>query len=272
MTWFGRFVVAAAAIVAGIVGWMVTSAAVGGGSNATAAGAVDVYSCPTDSGASVIARFAPGDGVWVVGRTGDQWAVVRLPDEPQTPGWVPLAMLDTNATRDQLPEYRCEGTEVAVATTTTVPTGSTTAGTTTTTTIVVSTTSSSTLPPTTVSSDRTPPAVVVTPERPWLYVSTPVAPCSLESTLLVAVSVADPTLPVSVRSLVATWSGPAGPQTAYLTPAGGNRFQLVVTTPGTVAGETPLTITATATDGANNVGIGSTVVSLRDPASFGCTG
>ena len=49
------------------------------------------------------------------------------------------------------------------------------------------------------------------------------------------------------------------------------RFRLSIATDGPTSGEIPVTITATATDGAGNIGTGSKVVALRDPASFGCT-
>ena len=270
MTWWGRIALVVGTLAAAVVGWQLTSSA-GGDDAATAVGAVDLVSCPTSDGAVTIGRLSDGDQVWLIGRTGEQWAVIRHPDDSLRPAWVPLARVDTAASTRDLPELRCDQAEVVVATTTSMATATTTAATSTTTTLPPSTSSSSTLPPTTVSTDRTPPTVVVTPERSFLYVATPIAPCNAESSLLVAITVSDPTLPLSIRSIVATWDGPAGPQTAFLTPAGGNRFQLVVDEPGTVAGEAALTLTATANDGAGNVGTGVAVVSLRDPASFGCS-
>ena len=78
------------------------------------------------------------------------------------------------------------------------------------------------------------------------------------------------TLPLSIRSIIANWNSPAGPQSANLTPVAGNRFQLVITANGPASGELQVTITATAADGAGNVGAGTLTVSLRNPASFGC--
>jgi hypothetical protein len=86
----------------------------------------------------------------------------------------------------------------------------------------------------------------------------------------VSIVVADPTLPVAIRGIVATWTGPAGPMTANLTPEAGNRFLLSIATGGPAGGELAVTLTATGSDGAGNVGTGTATVSLRDPASFGC--
>ena len=85
-----------------------------------------------------------------------------------------------------------------------------------------------------------------------------------------SIAVVDPTLPLVIRSIVATWTSPSGPQTANLQPVAGNRFKLVISANGPTSGELPVTITATAADGAGNVGSGVVTVSLRDPASFGC--
>ena len=85
-----------------------------------------------------------------------------------------------------------------------------------------------------------------------------------------SIAIADPTLPLTLRSIVATWNSPAGPQTANLSPVAGNRFKLVITANGPAAGELPVLLTATATDGVGNVGTGTATVSLRNPSSFGC--
>jgi hypothetical protein len=82
--------------------------------------------------------------------------------------------------------------------------------------------------------------------------------------------VADPTVPLTIRSIVANWNSPAGPQSANLSPIAGNRFRLVISANGPTTGELPVTLTATAADGAGNVGTGILTVSLRNPTSFGC--
>ncbi|HTH05237.1 MAG TPA: hypothetical protein VL916_05180 [Ilumatobacteraceae bacterium] len=257
------------ALVAAAAGWLVGDR-LGNDDSAASASAVELTSCPTDDGGATIGHLESGDEVWIIGVTGDRWAVIRHPQQPLRPAWVPLTDIETGAHAGDLPQLACEEAEAVAATTTTAgPATSVVIGTTTTLPFVAPSTSS-TLPPTTAPNDGVPPFVTVTPERPYLYVSTPVAPCSTESELLVAITVADPTLPTAVRSIVATWNSPAGPQTASLAPAGGNRFRLVVTANGPVGGEVPLTLTATGVDGAGNVGSGFAVVSLRDPNSFGC--
>ena len=258
------------ALVAAAAGWLVGTR-LAGDDDAASATAVDLLSCPTLDGGAPIGRLESGDEVWLIGVTDDRWAVIRHPDQPLRPAWVALTDIETGAHAGELPQLACEEAEVVAATTTTVGPGTTVAFNTTTTLPFVAPTTSSTLPPTTVPNDRVPPFVTVTPERAYLYVSTPVAPCSTESELLVAITVADPTLPTSVRSITASWNSPSGPQTASLSPAGGNRFRLVVTSNGPIGGEVPLTLTATGVDGAGNVGSGTAVVSLRDPNSFGCT-
>lgn len=274
MSWSGRAALVVATLVAAVAGWFVTLALLDGddtGGSATARADVELLSCPTAEGAVTIGSLAAGDRVWLVGVTGDRWAVIRHPEEPQQPAWVPLADLATDATRTDLPVLTCAEAETVVVTTTTSTTAVTLPGQTTTTTVPGATTSSSsTEPSTTLSGDVTPPEVTIITDREYIYVQTAIAPCSDEVEMIVAVTIADPTLPVSVRSIQATWNAPTGPQTANLVPVAG-RFRLSIATDGPNGGEIPVTITATATDGAGNVGTGTKVVALRDPASFGCT-
>jgi hypothetical protein len=186
---------------------------------------------------------------------------------------MPLSQLATTANEGQLPELTCAS---AIGATTTTPPDSqvaTSMAATSTTALLATTTSEASTTSstsTTIVADTTPPVVTVTADRAYLYVLTTAAPCNAETTLLVTITVADPTVPLTIRSIEATWTSPAGPQRANLTPAGGNRFQLQIPTNGPPTGETPLTLTATGSDGAGNVGSGQLVVALRDPASFGC--
>ncbi|MEI2723505.1 MAG: hypothetical protein V9H26_08180 [Verrucomicrobiota bacterium] len=238
----------------------------------------DVTVDATVAGATSLGQVHVGDQVWMLGVTGDRWAVIRRPEHPLQPVWLPLAMVATEADAGDLPDLSCTAA-VDVATATTAPTATpttatapgavTTIGLDTTTSSSTSTTSSTT---TTLLADVTPPTVTVTTDRAHLYVMTDREPCASETALEVTIVLADPTLPLTIRSIVATWSAPSGPQTANLVPVGGTRFRLEVPANGPAGGETPLTLTATGVDGAGNVGTGTAVVSLRDPASFGCGG
>lgn len=270
-----RLALVVGSLAAGGVGWVGTRQLADDPPSGTALAAVDLFDCPGSSDQQLsIGQVQAGDQVWLIGVTDDRWAVIRHPDEPDRPAWLPLVAVATNATKAQLPEIGCDTDEGAATTpprntsppstaagaTTIVPVSSTIDGETT-------TTSSTT---TTIAGDTTPPTVTVSTDRPYLYVQTAVAPCSTESILVVTIVVADPTVPLSIRSIVATWSAPGGPQTAGLAPIGGNRFQLVIPANGPASGETPLTLIAKGADGAGNVGVGQIVVSLRNPASFGC--
>jgi hypothetical protein len=250
----------------------------------TAVATADFYGCDVTDGATLpgavsLGQVHAGDEVWLLGVTDDRWAVIRRPDHPVQPVWLPLAMVTTAADAGDLPHLTCAAavdiatTTVAPATTTAPTTGgpstASTVGLDTTTSSSTSTTSSTT---TTVLADVIPPTVTVTTDRAHLYVVNGRPPCSDEDSLEVTIVVADPTVPLTIRSIVATWSAPSGPQTANLVPVGGTRFRLEITANGPAGGETPLTLTATGSDGAGNVGTGQAVVSLRDPASFGCAG
>lgn len=235
-----------------------------------APGAVDLYSCPMD-GAVSIGQLQAGDDVWLVGVSGGRWGVIRHPDDPTRLAWVPLAQLHLGTPSQALPEMGCDANPTTITTTSTTAAPTTTvrptAGTTTTTSST--TTSSTTSTSTTIGGDREPPTVTLTSDREYLYV-TPSVACPNETAMEVTVTVVDPTVPLTIRSIVAEWTAAAGPQQASLTPIGGTRFQLVISSNGPPAGETPLVITATATDGAGNVGTGVLTVTLRDPRSFGC--
>ena len=122
MSWAGRAALAVATLAATAAGWFVTGALVddgGDGGSATATADVELISCPTAGGAVTIGSLAAGDRVWLVGVTGDRWAVIRHPEEPQQPAWVPLADLATAATADDLPVLTCADAETVMVTTTT---------------------------------------------------------------------------------------------------------------------------------------------------------
>ncbi len=273
-----RVALVVVSFVAAGAGWFGARQFGGDATPGTALAAVDLYHCPADGSRSV-GQVHAGDEVWLIGVTDDRWAVIRNPDNPDRPAWLPLALVATAASAGDLPQLTC-GQAVATATTTLTVTTTTTptsasASTSSPVVLATSTSTSSTstsTTSTTIATDTVPPTVTVTTDRAYLYVRSESAPCSSEDSLEVAIVVADPTVPLSIRSIVATWNAPGGPQTANLVPVGGNRFSLEVAANGPAAGETPLTLTATGSDGAGNVGTGQTVVSLRNPGSFGCAG
>jgi len=268
-----RLALVVGSLAAAAGGWFGVQRLTAAEPTATVITATLLYTCPDDA-LAVVGSVPEGARVWLIGITDDRWAVIRHPDRPDQPAWLPLAQLSTTAHRGQLPQLTCAA---AIGATTTAPPDTqvaTSVGATTTTAVLATTTTSpastTSSTSTTMVGDTTPPVVTVTVDRAYLYVLTTAAPCSAETTLLVTITVADPTVPLTIRSIEATWFAPAGPQRANLTPAGGNRFQLQVPANGPPAGETALTLTATGSDGAGNVGIGQLVVALRDPGSFGC--
>jgi hypothetical protein len=272
-----RLALVAGSLAAGGLGWFVAQQFGDDEPTATALAATDFYDCSitTDTAtAKSVGQVHAGDRVWLIGTTQNQWAVIRNPDHPDRPAWLPLALVDTNAPTAALPQLTC-AEAITTATTVVTDTGpATTLGQGVPSTVVLETTttesSTTSSTSTTLPSDVTPPLVAVASDRAWLYTLTGRAPCNAETSLEVTISIADPSLPLTIRSIVATWTSPAGPQTANLVPVAGNRFSLQVPTNGPAGGETPLTLTATASDGVGNVGTGQLVVSLRDPASFGC--
>ena len=273
-----RVALVAASLAAGALGWFAAQQLGSDETPATARAAIDFFDCAVTSDATIalaIGQVHAGDTVWLIGTTDDRWAVIRNPDQPDRPAWLPLALVATDASPGSLPQFACAQAAVAATTIATGDSGPATTigqGLPSTVVLATSTTESSTTTSTTTTAptDRTPPVVSVIANRDYLYVLTDRSPCSAEATLEVTIAVADPSLPLTIRSITATWDSPAGPQTANLVPVAGNRFSLRVPTSGPAGGETPLTLTATAADGVGNVGTGQAVVSLRDPSSFGC--
>lgn len=273
-----RIALVAASLAAGGLGWFGAQKLGDDETTGIALAATDFYDCPVTANPTAVVSVGQvhaGDRVWLIGTTDDRWAVIRNPDQPDRPAWLPLALINTDASPGSLPQLTCSQAAVTVTTIATGDTGTaTTAPQAATSTVLLesTTTESSTTTSTTITTlaDVTPPLVAVTANRPYLYVLTNRAPCSLETTLEVTIAIADPTLPLTIRSIVATWDSPTGAKTANLAPLAGNRFSLQVPANGPAGGETPLTLTATASDGAGNIGTGQTVVSLRDPGSFGC--
>lgn len=269
MSWWSngaRALFIAGCLLAGAVGWFTTSH-VGASSNGTAAGTVNIYSCPM-AGATSIGQLHTGDAVWLIGVTDHRWAVIRHPSTQDRPAWVPLAMIRTSADAGDLPEISCT-TDPSTGTTAPASTSPATtvvgASTTTTTTAPASTTSTST----TISTDTTPPVVTVTADRDFLYVS-PAPKCAAQESLLVFVQVTDPSIPTNIGAPTATWTTATGIHTANFVTSNGNGFRLVITADGPTSGDIPVTITATGFDAAGNKGAGTLIVQLRNPATNGC--
>jgi hypothetical protein len=273
--------IAVVSLTLGVGGFWFTHRPADRGASASAVGTVDLFTCPhANANATSIGQLHGGDRVWLIGISEQRWGVIRRPGQPELTAWAPLAMLRTDATVGDLPEVRCNvDPATLVSTTTAAPTTTPVTAPVTTTKPTpgkpgTTTTSSSTTSTTTTirGGDTTPPTVTVTADRDHLFVETNVKPCSKEVDLEVTITVADTTLPVAIRSIVANWTTTAGPQTTGLSPIAGNRFRLHVKEHGPTSGEVPVILTATAVDGAGNVGTGNLTVSLRAPSSFGCGG
>jgi hypothetical protein len=252
-------------LLAAAIGWVGVSHVAGADHGGSAKGAVDIYSCPM-SGARSIGQLHPGDAVWVMGVSEHRWAVIRHPLTPDQPAWVPLAMIRTNANPDELPEMGCDTNP---NTATTPPPTSSPASTLpgeTTTTLPESTTSSSTT--TTISSDTTPPTITfrVDNDQKIVYTKT-VNQCS--DTLIFSVRIADPSLPLTLNGFDVTWPGGDGSVVAQQL-IGTNKWQVVFSGQAISAPQVPLTITATATDGAGNQGTGTLLLTLATPPATGC--
>lgn len=272
-----RIALVVGSLAAGGAGWFAMRQLDAEEAAGTVRAAADLFECPTAEQVASVGQVHAGDKVWLIGVTDDRWAVIRDPQRLDRPLWMPLAMVATDASAGDLPQLTC-GEAIDTASTEPTPeTGVTTSvSSTTPSSVVLATTSTSaattTSTSTTLVTDTTPPIVTVTTDRAFLYVVSGVAPCVAEESLEVTIVVADPTVPITIRSIVATWTAAGGVQTANLVPVAGNRFSLQVLANGPNGGETPLTLTATGADGAGNVGTGQVVVSLRDPRSFGCAG
>ena len=267
MSWWSngaRALFIAGCLLAGAVGWFTTSH-VGASSNGTAAGTVNIYGCPM-AGATSIGQLHTGDAVWLIGVTDHRWAVIRHPSTQDRPAWVPLAMIRTSADAGDLPEISCT-TDPSTGTTAPVSTSpaTTVVGASTTTTAPASTTSTST----TISTDTTPPVVTVTADRDFLYVS-PAPKCAGQDILVLTVVVADPTLPLWIRKVDASWAGAGSLPPENVTSLDRNRFSLQITGNGPSSSDIPVTITVTAEDGVGNVGSAELIVQLRNPATNGC--
>jgi len=267
-----RVALAVVSLSAGAAGWYGAGQLRGDEESGTALAATAIYGCPTPGG-SAIGAVGAGDEVQLVGVTDDRWAVIRHPANSEQLAWLALAMIETDSDASDLPQVTCgaaaqaPASTVASTTTSTPLVSETTTSTTTSSTSTTTTIASTTTTP----SDVTPPTVTLTANRAFFYVSPVGASCSGQDRLEITVVVTDPTLPVTIQSIQATWTTPGGVVTVTPTPIGGNRFLLQVATNGPTSGELPITISASGSDGAGNVGSGQLIVALRHPPSFGCS-
>jgi hypothetical protein len=252
-------------LLAAAIGWVGVSRVAGADHGGSVKGAVDIFSCPMQ-GAKSIGQLHAGDAVWVMGVSEHRWAVIRHPLTPDQPAWVPLAMIRTNASPDELPEMGCEANP-NTATTAPPTTGSaSTLPGATTTTLPATTTSSSTT--TTISSDTTPPKITITADKDQKIVYTKsVNQCS--STLLFRITIADPSLPLELNGVEVGWPGSDG--TVQAKNILRNEWQVLFEGVTISAPQVPLTVTVTATDGAGNVGTGTLLLTLATtPPPAGC--
>jgi len=244
----------------------------GGGSATLRPDAAPFFDCSTDGAAgAVLGDLHRGDTVWVIGRTGEQWLVIRNPQDLTTPAWMQGGNLEYSADVSGLPTLTCDqATEEAATppdstlpgetttTSSTVPGETTTTAAATTTTAAATTTTSPA--PTTTAADVTGPSVGVATNSTFVYSEGGVACAGYLQTLTVSVTASDPS-GATVQNV--TWS--AGSLGGTATPLGGNQFAI-----GPVysnhSGTITMTITAQAADGRGNPGSGQTTVQFRQIA------
>ena len=89
-----RVALVAASLAAGALGWFAAQQLGSDETPATARAAIDFFDCAVTSDATIalaIGQVHAGDTVWLIGTTDDRWAVIRNPDQPDRPAWLPLA-------------------------------------------------------------------------------------------------------------------------------------------------------------------------------------
>ena len=257
----------AAALVGGVVGAR-TYFEDSGSTTGTAGAGTAVYECPM-AGALSIGEVHEGDTVWLIGVTGGRWAVIRHPQQPDRPAWMPMALVSTGADTGDLPELGCaDAVDLAGGApteSTAIPTDDSTPTSISGSTTTIGSTTTSTSTTTTVAGDTTGPTVTLTPSRDFLVLTPPGGECG---TLLVTAVVDDPTLPLSIVSAQATWSV-KGVEHEQALVVSGYKFTLTVDkASGPPSGSVPLTITIIIRDGLNNRTTATLPITLR--ASGGC--
>ena len=295
----GRFplVVAGLAVASAAIGVGVGSSGALGSPTGPAlrADSATVYGCSDDTTRGpAVATLHRGDRVWVIGRSGSSWLVIRHPERLTTPAWISTASVVNSADPATLPELTCStASAVAAVGPTAIPTGATSttsptavptetpansatspATTTVTTTATTRSSTTTTRPPGSSSStsstsssssstpppDTTGPSLTLTSDSSSLYSDGGAACAAYRQQVTAAVTATDPS-GATVDGV--TWK--AGTLTGSATKVSPGSYRI-----GPIysshSGTIPMTITVTAHDGKGNSSTRSTTVDFRQIA------
>jgi hypothetical protein len=258
--------------------------------------AASYYGCSDDTAwGAPLGDLHRGDQVWIIGRTGASWAVIRHPDNPGVPAWMPRAALTDYGDLQGLPELTCStalaaaalvpsaaaptSASPASATATAssappapTPPRSTAAGSTRTQPIAPApTTTAPTAAPTTRATptptspattpkDTTGPALTVTTDSGFLYSEGSSACTAYRQQVTLTVAASDP---FGATVTAVTWA--AGGKSGAATSLGGGRFR-VGPLYSTHSGTIPMTLTVTARDSLGNTSNATRAVDFRQIA------
>lgn len=293
----GKFplVLAGLALAGGAVGVGVgASGALGSATGATLrADAATVYGCSDDTTRGpAVATLHRGDRVWVIGRSGTSWLVIRHPDQLTAPAWISAASLVNSGDPTKLPELTCStaltlaaivptagttpaatatGVPTATSTGTAVPTSTspTTSSSSTSksstsslssTSSTSSSSSSSSSTTTTPPPDTTGPTLTLTTDSGFLYSEGGVTCTAYKQQVTAAVTASDPS---GVTIDTVTWKAGTLSGSATKVATGSYRIGPVYSNH---SGTIPMTITVTAHDGKGNTSTKSTTVDFRQIA------
>lgn len=232
------------------------------------ADAAAYFACSDGGGTgAALGDLHRGDEVWVIGRSGEDWLVIRNPQQLTSPAWMPTADLLPGGDTSSLPELTCSRAE-DVAATVPDPTGTSTTvpadtSTTTTPTTEVSTTTTvpgTTVAPTTTPPDTTGPTVTISTDSPFLYSEGGAGCAGYLQQLTVTVSASDPS-GATIGSV--SWATPGGSGSASSLGGGLYRIGPVYSTHN---GIVTMTITVQATDGVGNTTTRQTTIDFRQIA------
>ena len=255
--------------------------------------AASYYGCSDDSArGAALGDLHRGDQVWIIGRTGASWAVIRHPDNPGAPAWMPRAALADYGDLEGLPELTCSTALAAAAapvptsasptsaTATassapssptapppTAPTsaprttaGSTRAQPTTPASATPAPTAPTPTPPATAPKDTTGPALTLTTDSGFLYSEGSSACTAYRQQVTLTVAASDPS---GATVTAATWT--AGGKSGAATSLGGGRFR-VGPLYSTHSGTIPMTLSVTARDSLGNTSNAARTVDFRQIA------